>query len=80
MIARYRARLVAQGFSQIPGVDFFETYAPVAKMATMRVLFTMVAQHDFEIHQIDIKSPYFNGEFEEGEIIYAPTSYHPPHR
>jgi hypothetical protein len=69
-IARYRARLVAQGFSQIEGVDFFETYAPVAKMASMRVLFAMAARHDFEIHQIDVKGAYLNGEFEEGEIIY----------
>jgi hypothetical protein len=69
-IVRYRARLVAQGFSQIPGVDFFETYAPVAKMASMRILLAMAAHHDFEIHQIDIKSAYLNGEFEEGEVIY----------
>jgi hypothetical protein len=66
----YRARLVAQGFSQIPGVNFFEMYAPVAKMASMRVLFAMAARHNFEIHQVDVKGAYLNGEFEEGEVIY----------
>jgi Reverse transcriptase (RNA-dependent DNA polymerase) len=69
-IARYRARLIAQGFSQVPGVDFFETYAPVAKMASMCLLLAMSARLDLEIHQIDIKSAYLNGEFKEGEIIY----------
>jgi Reverse transcriptase (RNA-dependent DNA polymerase) len=69
-ITSYRARLVAQGFSQVSSVDFFETYAPVAKMASMRALLAMSARHDFEIHQIDIKSAYLNDEFEEGEIIY----------
>jgi Reverse transcriptase (RNA-dependent DNA polymerase) len=69
-IVHYRAHLIAQGFSQIPGVDFFKTYTPVAKMASMQVLFAMAARHDFEIHQVDIKGAYLNGEFEEGEIIY----------
>jgi Reverse transcriptase (RNA-dependent DNA polymerase) len=69
-IVCYHACLVAQGFSQIPGVDFFETYAPVVKMESMQVLFTMAAWHDFEIHQVDIKGAYLNGEFKEGEIIY----------
>jgi Reverse transcriptase (RNA-dependent DNA polymerase) len=69
-ITRYRARLVTQGFSQVPGVDFFETYAPVAKMTSMHVLLAMAAHHNFEIHQVDIKSTYLNGEFKEGEIIY----------
>jgi hypothetical protein len=70
VIVHYCARLVAQGFSQIPGVDFLETYAPVAKMASMRVLFAMAARHNFEIHQVDVKGAYLNGEFEEGEVIY----------
>jgi Reverse transcriptase (RNA-dependent DNA polymerase) len=69
-ITCYHAQLLAQGFSQVPGVDFFETYAPVAKMASMRVLLAMAACHNFEIHQVDIKSAYLNGVFEEGEVIY----------
>ena len=69
-IAGYRACLVAQGFYQVPGINFFETYAPMAKMALMHALLAMSTQHDFKIHQIDIKSAYLNGEFKEGEIIY----------
>ena len=69
-ITRHRARLVAQGFSQVPGVDFFDTYAPVARLASIRVVLAMAARNDMEIHQVDVKSAYLNGEFEEKEVIY----------
>ncbi|KAL5483092.1 hypothetical protein ACEPAI_8321 [Sanghuangporus weigelae] len=66
----YKARLVAQGFSQVPEVNFFEMYAPVTKLSTVRMILVMAAQFDIEIEQIDIKSAYLNGEFEDGERIY----------
>ena len=69
-IIRYKARLVAQGFSQIPGIDYFDTYAPVAKMASIRTFLALSAALDYEIHQIDIKNAYLNGEFIEDEVIY----------
>ncbi|CDO77187.1 hypothetical protein BN946_scf184705.g12 [Trametes cinnabarina] len=69
-VYRYRARLVARGFSQVPGVDFFDTYAPVAKTASIHIALAFAACHDFEVHQVDVKSTYLNGEFEEGEVIY----------
>lgn len=67
---RYCACLVAHGFSQIPGVDFFNTYAPVAKMASIRTLLAFAACHDLDVHQVDIKSAYLNGEFEEDKVTY----------
>ncbi|OJT02864.1 Retrovirus-related Pol polyprotein from transposon TNT 1-94, partial [Trametes pubescens] len=69
-VYRYRARLVARGFSQVPGVDFFDTYAPVAKTASIRVALAFAARHDFEVHQVDVKSAYLNGEFEDNEVIW----------
>lgn len=69
-VYRYRARLVARGFSQVPGVDFFDTYAPVAKTASIRTALAFAARHDFEVHQLDVKSAYLNGEFEEHEAIW----------
>jgi hypothetical protein len=69
-IVRYKARLVAQGFSQVSGVDFFDTYAPVAKMASIRTVLALSAQYDYEIHQVDIKNAFLNGEFLENEAIY----------
>lgn len=59
-----------RGFSQVPGVDFFDTYAPVAKMASIHTLLAFAACHDFEVHQLDVKSAYLNGDFEEDEVIY----------
>lgn len=69
-IYRYRACLVAQGFSQVPGVDFFDTYAPVAKMASIQTLLAFAARHNFEVHQVDVKSAYLHGDFEENKVIY----------
>jgi hypothetical protein len=69
-IVRHKARLVAQGFSQVPGVDYLDTFAPVAKLPSIRTVLTLAARNDLEIHQIDIKGTYLNGELTEKEQIY----------
>jgi hypothetical protein len=69
-IVRYKARLVAQGFSQVPGVDYFDTFAPVAKLASVRTVLAMAAALDLELHQVDIKGAYLNGELTDAEIVY----------
>jgi hypothetical protein len=69
-ITCYKACLVAQGFSQVPGIDFFDTYAPVAKMATIRTVLAFAARCDYKIHQVNIKNAFLNGKFEEKEVIY----------
>lgn len=69
-IVRYKARLVAQGFSQVEGVDYFDTYAPVAKLASIRTILALAARFDLELHQIDIKGAYLNGELTDEEVIY----------
>ena len=69
-ISHYKAPLVVQGYSQVPGIDFFDRYAPVAKMATIRMTLAFAARRDHEIHQVDIKNVFLNSKFEEGEIIY----------
>jgi hypothetical protein len=48
-VDRYKARLVARGFSQVEGLDFFETYAPVVRLEALRVLLAIAAYHDYEI-------------------------------
>jgi len=79
-VIRFKACLVAQGFSQVPGVDYFNTFAPVAKLASIRTVLTMAAKLDFELHQIDIKNAYLNGELTENENIFMkqPPSYPAP--
>ena len=69
-ITHYKAHQVAQGFSQVPGIDFFDTYAPVTKMATIRTVPAFTARHNYEIHQVYIKNAFLNGKFEEKEVIY----------
>ena len=79
-VIRYKARLVAQGFSQVPGVDYFDTFAPVAKLAAIRSVLAMAAAEDLELHQIDIKGAYLNGELTDREVIFMqqPPGYHAP--
>jgi hypothetical protein len=79
-VVRFKARLVAQGFSQVPGVDYFDTFAPVAKLASIWTVLAMAAELDFELHQINIKSAYLNGELTEDENIYMkqPPGYPAP--
>ena len=65
---KYKARLVAQGFTQKPGVDYDETYSPVVRFASLRALFALAAHYSWEVHHMDVKSAYLNGTLEE--IIY----------
>ena len=66
----YKARLVAQGYTQVPGVNYFDTFMPVAKLASIQSVLALAARHDWEIHQVNVKSAYLNGEFEDAETIY----------
>ena len=76
----YKARLVAQGFLQVPGVDYFDMYAPVAKLASIHTVLALAARQDLELHQVDIKGAYLNGELTDGECIYMrqPPGYGDP--
>ncbi len=69
-IDRYKARLVARGFSQRYGVDYLETFAPVVRMESLRILLAVGAAEDLEIHQMDAITAYLAGELEE-EIYMA---------
>ena len=63
------ARLVAKGFKQKEGLDYFDTYAPVARIAIIRTLIALASIYNFEFHQMDVTA-FLNGELEE-EICYA---------
>jgi len=67
-IVRHKARLVAKGYSQVAGVDFDETFAPVAKFITIRCVLAIAAAMRWEIHQMDVKTAFLNGMLEV--VIY----------
>ena len=58
----YKVRLVAKGFTQTPGVDYDETFLPVAKIKSIRVMLAITAFHDYEIWQMDVKTAFLNGK------------------
>ena len=66
----YKAQLVAQGFSQVLGVDYFDTFAPVTHLASIRTVLAFAAAEDYEMGQIDIKSAYLNGELTNDKVIF----------
>ena len=64
-IDRYKARLVAKGYTQKFGLDYQETFAPVAKINTIRILISIAANRDWPLQQFDVKNAFFNGDLEE---------------
>ena len=61
MVTRNKARLVAQGFTQVEGLDFEEPYAPVARLEAIQMLLAYAAYHNFKLYQMDVKRAFLNG-------------------
>ncbi|KAG8499228.1 hypothetical protein CXB51_005739 [Gossypium anomalum] len=72
---RYKARLVAKGYSQIPGVDFTDVFSPVAKHSLIRALLGIVAMHDLELEQLDVKTAFLHGELKEDIYMQQPEGF-----
>jgi hypothetical protein len=64
-IVRNKARIVAQGFSQVEGLNFRETFAPVARLEAIRILLAFTASKEFKLYQMDVKSAFLNGVIQE---------------
>ena len=64
-VVKYKARLVAKGYAQRYGIDYEETYAPVCRIGSIRVLMALAAHFDWEIHHMDVTSAFLNGDLEE---------------
>ncbi|CAD5178886.1 unnamed protein product [Musa acuminata subsp. malaccensis] len=64
-IKRYKARLVAKDFSQKESIDYNETFSPVSKKDSLRIVMTLVAHYDLELHQMDVKTAFLNGDLDE---------------
>ena len=64
-VDKYKARLVAKSFSQQEGIDYDETFSPIAKWNTMRTIINLAAQNGWKLHQMDVKSAFINGDLKE---------------
>ena len=75
VVTRNKARLVAQGFTQVEGLDFEETYAPVARLETIQMLLAYAAHHNFKLYQIDVKSAFLNGPIHKLVYVEQPPGF-----
>jgi hypothetical protein len=74
-VVRNKSRLVAQGFSQKDGIDYEETFAPVARLEAIRILLAFVVAKGFKMHQMDVKSPFLNGVLEDEVYVRQPPEF-----
>jgi hypothetical protein len=75
VVTRNRARLVAKGYSQVEGLDFGETYAPVARLESIRILLAYATYQGFKLYQMDMKSAFLNGPIKEVVYVEQPPSF-----
>ena len=74
-VEKYKAILVAQGFSQQPGIDYNETFAPVAIIDMVRMVLAIAAHNKWYVHQMDVMSAFLNGSLEEEVYVRQPPGY-----
>ena len=75
---RNKARLVAQGFTQVEGIDFGEIFAPVARLEAIMILLAFAASQYFKLYQIDVKSAFLNSFIEEEVYVKQPSGFEHP--
>jgi hypothetical protein len=75
VVTRNKARLVAKGYLQVKGLDFYKTYAPVARLESIRILLAYATYHGFKLYQMDAKSAFLNGPIKEEVYVEQPPGF-----
>jgi hypothetical protein len=75
VVTRNKARLVAKGYAQVAGLDFEETFAPVVRLESIRILLAYAAHHSFRLFQMDVKSAFLNGPIKEEVYVEQPPGF-----
>jgi hypothetical protein len=74
-VDRHKARLVAKGFSQVEGIDYNETFSPLAKMNSICLVLSLTASHKWEFHQMDVKCAFLHDDLKEEIYMEQPPGY-----
>jgi hypothetical protein len=74
-VVKHMARLVVKGYSQRQGVDYDEIFAPVVRLEAMRMLLALAAHQDWEVHHMDVKSAFLNGDLVEEVFVLQPPGF-----
>ena len=74
-IETFKARLVAKEYTQKEGIDYEETFSPVAMLKPVKIILSIVAHYDYEIWQMDVKTAFLNGNFEDEIYMMQPEGF-----
>ena len=77
-IDKYKARLVIKGYKQKEGLDYFDTYSPVTRITSIRMVLAIAALRNLEIHQMDVKTAFLNGDLDEEIYMEQPEGFVAP--
>ena len=72
---RYKARLVAKGYTQKEGIDYKETFSPISSKDSFRTIMALVVHFDLELHQMNVKTAFLNGDIDETTYMVQPENF-----